>query len=769
MTIHVDTFGPVGGYAIETEPLTSGQMILLDAILHGILTVDDIPAEQHAAIAGALIAETKFDPHERRDSHGRWTRGGGATAALSEPSVDARELADLWVGAGSHPYQHVDAVRGTMRVLTPSTQRYPDDYYPKDDTEKDVNDVAMFNAVRDLLGYRIPDAQPTAEPLYRGLTTSPESFEERHPVGSTMDDGLSSWTPDATTAVDFASGKYGWSRPGTEATQSPGTIMRVHGLPAVPVGQESSTTDPTIIAADERLASGRYRVTAIGRDSTGNALVDVEWEGLPYDPAEVLATRYESISVPQANGTMYDTMGITRNGVSGTVAAAEARIRVQQEQQAARAERLGLKSERAIGGLGERMSLDLLDEPVGVEEKRDYVRDAHGRFAHVAGHTSHPDIPPPPDVVAYQDTAARLAQQRAPKPVNKVRKPAPDAMGWAGPKDQGAAYVPTVPDSGTWPRDLSLAYEEVLDDPNQNPWEFDDPIALTRLEMHAFKFADKHGLTNDEASAYSEALLKRAVSERMQDLQPLDPWYRENYLNHVDEFRDGAVMVAVPSTAVGIFNDPDHRFKTQFETGRSNGALNPHVRAVSETAQFNHAVTIPPEKRTVYGYMAPPGLEASSGPAQYGNLRFKLKPHMRDRSTMTVGDSLSTGAIPMPVTGEVTDTQKIRARALRAWLDSDAGPAIAERDPKQFAAHNYAEAQIHGGVALDDVEAIHVSGSMVTVYPRGRAVEIPWSDYFQQYAPILREKDIKVFNDVRTGPSWDAVVVSVPIDLGEPA
>jgi hypothetical protein len=192
------------------------------------------------------------------------------------------------------------------------------------------------------------------------------------------------------------------------------------------------------------------------------------------------------------------------------------------------------------------------------------------------------------------------------------------------------------------------------------------------------------------------------------------------------------------------------RFKTQFETFTSGGAMDPEVRAISEMQQFNHAPAMPPEKRTVYGYMAPEGTELQESVDQYGPVRFVLKPAVRERTTMTVGDSLSTGAIPIPVEGPVTDEQVIRARALGTifFPDSPGTRLAIFASPEAWLDEDYAEAQIHGGVSLNDVAEIHVPhGGTVVVGKYGGTVSVSWSEFFREHAATLRAKGIDVIVD----------------------
>jgi hypothetical protein len=95
----------------------------------------------------------------------------------------------------------------------------------------------------------------------------------------------------------------------------------------------------------------------------------------------------------------------------------------------------------------------------------------------------------------------------------------------------------------------------------------------------------------------------------------------------------------VPEKAFGIARTGDIR--TQHETGTSGGIVNPSFRAELE-ADMGF------ERYPVYGY-----LRRGDENPPYGNVDFQLKPSVKKRSTMVVGDSMNEMLEDWGTSGEV--------------------------------------------------------------------------------------------------------------------
>jgi hypothetical protein len=136
------------------------------------------------------------------------------------------------------------------------------------------------------------------------------------------------------------------------------------------------------------------------------------------------------------------------------------------------------------------------------------------------------------------------------------------------------------------------------------------------------------------------------------------------------------------------------RFKTQFETGSSGGFFAPEVRETAERIGLGYTGKIAPSDRPVYGYV-PTG---STAPAAYGAVEWRLKPDALHRATITLGDSLAQFEA-----GSLVGTPALNPRA-EGW-DGLLRDLLMEGifdNPYS----SYVEAQVQGGVTLDDVGGV---------------------------------------------------------------
>lgn len=137
----------------------------------------------------------------------------------------------------------------------------------------------------------------------------------------------------------------------------------------------------------------------------------------------------------------------------------------------------------------------------------------------------------------------------------------------------------------------------------------------------------------------------------------------------------------------------DGRFKSQFETGDSEGAYNPEKRNETEAIVFGYSTrTTSPEKRPIYGSIPEFGAAALARPGEtgtwlYGDTRVVLKDSVRSRTTFTAGDSLGMGWNPSSV-----ENPRLN------------GASLTTKKPYV----GYIEAQIHGGVNVSDIKELVV-------------------------------------------------------------
>jgi Protein of unknown function (DUF3626) len=177
------------------------------------------------------------------------------------------------------------------------------------------------------------------------------------------------------------------------------------------------------------------------------------------------------------------------------------------------------------------------------------------------------------------------------------------------------------------------------------------------------------------------------------------------------------------------------RMKSQFESGRSNGAYNPRYRAQVEEELFgvDPRVEHAPEQRPIYGYVLAAGEtpfeDRHNETKHYGDIRMVLKADVLPRTTWTETDSLGDGehaAVPSPLLYPDVATlvqestlNRLRNYANRAYdekfatvlreeLERELLPAARGNPQMSSYTDQYIEAQVHGQVRKEDVEEIYL-------------------------------------------------------------
>ena len=197
----------------------------------------------------------------------------------------------------------------------------------------------------------------------------------------------------------------------------------------------------------------------------------------------------------------------------------------------------------------------------------------------------------------------------------------------------------------------------------------------------------------------------------------------------VDAIKDATpvVMVSVPALIAVL---EEGRFKTQFETGESRGLLDTNLRGRTEANLFGYPQKgLPTELRPIYGTVAftnpagplrGPNSEASiRNCMDYGEVRVVLKDSVKDRTTFTVGDSLSyEGGTATPALFGEKDPEKCVAaisshspdfvRGMAQVATGDWPGTSPAKQAMLLTTQTYFETQIHGGVTVDDIDRIVV-------------------------------------------------------------
>jgi hypothetical protein len=104
----------------------------------------------------------------------------------------------------------------------------------------------------------------------------------------------------------------------------------------------------------------------------------------------------------------------------------------------------------------------------------------------------------------------------------------------------------------------------------------------------------------------------------------------------------------------------------------------------------------PDEYKPIYGYVGDIGTADA-----YGPVAVKLKPQVRQRTTATVGDSLNGLAQPYGV-------DKLPDLSHDQMMANIYGGVNVQNHLPHGSIFDYMEAQIHGGVSLDDIDSVHV-------------------------------------------------------------
>lgn len=157
---------------------------------------------------------------------------------------------------------------------------------------------------------------------------------------------------------------------------------------------------------------------------------------------------------------------------------------------------------------------------------------------------------------------------------------------------------------------------------------------------------------------------------------------------------DGETRIAISPENMRKVLD-EGRFKSQFETSTSGGALSRDMRAEIEEQLWGYGMSAADEMRPIYGYVSPRNQRNPLAEA-YGKVQVVLKDTVRARTTVTGTDSLQGSALPSPITNLQAESLPWQEMTpLRAINGTGYGPA-----------NTYFEAQIHGQVTVADIDRI---------------------------------------------------------------
>lgn len=196
------------------------------------------------------------------------------------------------------------------------------------------------------------------------------------------------------------------------------------------------------------------------------------------------------------------------------------------------------------------------------------------------------------------------------------------------------------------------------------------------------------------------ASVQKAI-ERSAQRNKLTPQQVEQYVQQaLTQIAQSDIAVAVPKNVIDSILS-DGRLKTQFETGTSGATTNKAWRAEAEWKGLGIPEDLPAAQRPIYGYMNFSPETRSLTQRGYGDITFILDDKVRSRTTIGAGDTMDNFRQGNLV-GAPIDNPNILAADHEV---SNLVDYARTGDAKEFvySGVGYVEAQVQGGVALDDV------------------------------------------------------------------
>jgi hypothetical protein len=268
-------------------------------------------------------------------------------------------------------------------------------------------------------------------------------------------------------------------------------------------------------------------------------------------------------------------------------------------------------------------------------------------------------------------------------------------------------------------------------------------ILQARIDIGRVQYA----MRNEETKAQYEEIIKRSREAQAAKVDE----YAESYGQEADEMerglafaqervlgvmKNGNVTIAASEEVLGAVLE-DGRYKNQFETRTSGGKLDVGIRKVGEGLATGTPAGTKLAERPVYGFLTDnetvhtyqskrDTVNALEGEwsdkhtldrkldwetltsinnynvEQYGEIRFTLKPEVRGRTTVTIGDSLRTGVMADGLTNPKPDLLNMGLYKAGAVSHMAGNPTA-----------SYVEAQIHGGVKVSDISHIYAPAGRV--------------------------------------------------------
>lgn len=269
----------------------------------------------------------------------------------------------------------------------------------------------------------------------------------------------------------------------------------------------------------------------------------------------------------------------------------------------------------------------------------------------------------------------------------------------------------------------------VSDDLADEPWRQWNPMRTDREYLANWRGVDPADLDNPvNIGVHCEHALKQMGV----DITTATPEEIERALRQLaDEVSDilntAKVSTYIPDEDVLAEILKDGRFKTQFETGTSQGVLDERFRAIVERDVFGIDKDMPDKYRPFYGFLDNIDPNSNDAANSYGEVRVVFKDSVKSRTTWTNNDSLSqhrTNACA-PASGFGSDLTDLYAT--QGYIKPYR--TLSDRTPAQNAVFTYVynEAQIHGGLPVSDIEHVVLPYKAPKVQDMLDQLGIPWS------------------------------------------
>lgn len=281
-----------------------------------------------------------------------------------------------------------------------------------------------------------------------------------------------------------------------------------------------------------------------------------------------------------------------------------------------------------------------------------------------------------------------------------------------------------------WIENIYLAEDKTLTDTEEAPTEPKRPEEKLRADMPSLTTQRYFDDGWDELELKGNPGIKEHIKEHIIEIEHANKKEYERLANEMglsvsllkDMLQDliekvvakSEGYIAIPSDGVlpKIFS-PDGRFKSQFETKTSKGALAPYRRMDVENVYwgFVNDIEKDAEKRPIYGYMSNDKTgwsgTTSFNPKQYGDVICKIKDEkFKSAATFTVADSLNKEDDMAATPVSKPHFTSFRVFLLDKQRIRDIGDYI---NGKRSSLNNYIEVQYHDQLLLSDVETVKCS------------------------------------------------------------